>query len=63
VRAVRRAKGVVDEYVAHGGHLPGEVDVVLLFPLVEACVFEHEDIAGLEGLTTDKLRMSACNWG
>jgi hypothetical protein len=47
---VRRAKGVVDEHVAQGGHLPGEVEVVLLFALVEACVFEHEDIAGFEGL-------------
>ena len=60
---MRRAKGVVDEYVAQGGHLPGEVEVVLLFALAEACVFEHGDIAGLECLTTDKLTTSRVQLG
>jgi hypothetical protein len=58
VSSVRRAKGVVPVDVAQGGHLPGKVEVVLLFALAEARVFEHQDVAGLEG-PGDRLDLGA----
>ncbi len=50
VRPVRGTEGVVDVHVAHDRKLLGEARVVGRLFLVEAHVFEHQHVAGLEGL-------------
>ena len=45
VRAMRRAKGVVDEHIGERRQAPGQSRVVALLPRLEAHVLEHGDAA------------------
>jgi hypothetical protein len=45
-----RAEGVVNVDVAQIGHLFGQFEIILLFPAVEASIFEHQHVGGLEAL-------------
>ena len=47
MRAVRGGERVVDENIAERGEFLHEARLVLLFLLVEACILQAEDVAGL----------------